>query len=185
MLASSCWCLLLVLAVSFSYPSLLKSWSIFLCVSSYVVSLLLALETSDSIEVLLHATLFVYFVVSFWTFGWVMSYFLVFETQNLDVVLCILISIWRLLWLFYRWEYSGLGFRIGLDLSIDENWQRGPKEDSYLTQQIVCKMNSLDLLCTQYLTSIHHIKQTSSNTHGNVRSSTSQYDHNVYHRHLL
>jgi hypothetical protein len=90
-----------------------------------------------------------------------------------------------LLWLFYHWDYSGLGFRIGLDLSIDENWQRGSKEDSCPTQQIVCKMNSLDLLCTQYLTSIHHIKQTSSNTHENVRSSRSRYDHNVYHRHLL
>jgi hypothetical protein len=38
------------------------------------------------------------------------------------------------------------------------------------TQQIVCKMNSLDLMCKQYLTSIHRINQTSSKAH-------ERYDH--------
>jgi hypothetical protein len=54
----------------------------------------LALVSCDNIEVLLHASLCVRFVVSFQTFGWVMSYFLVFEIQHIAIVLCIIISIW-------------------------------------------------------------------------------------------
>jgi hypothetical protein len=63
------WCLLRVFVASFGYPSLLKSWSILLCASSCVVSL----ETSDLTGVPLYAILHVCFVVSFWTFGCIMS----------------------------------------------------------------------------------------------------------------
>jgi hypothetical protein len=52
------------------------------------------------------------------------------------------------------------------------NREKGSKENSY--PNTADQDNSS---YNQHLTNIHHIKQTSSNTHEKVRSSTSRYDH--------